>query len=81
MTVLDPWRAARPRRGRARRVGRVLTSLVALAVAFAAGLAVGQALEEGPLPSGTRTFERTLPPVERPPAGGPRPRTATDLAP
>lgn len=42
----------------------MLVLLALLLVAFAAGVAVGQALEENPSPGGGRTFVRTLEPAE-----------------
>jgi hypothetical protein len=52
----------RPRRRR--RVWPLLLGLVLLALVFAAGLAVGQALEDNPRPGGTQTSVRTLPPLD-----------------
>ena len=43
-------------------------ALAALAVVFAAGLAVGDALDDNPLPGRTQTSIRTLRPLEVPPA-------------
>jgi hypothetical protein len=37
-------------------------------VAFGAGLAIGQALDDSPSSGGTQTFVRTLKPLELPPA-------------
>lgn len=51
----------RPRRAR-RRVGPWLLRAAALVVAFAVGVAVGQALDDSSPPSGTETSVRTLEP-------------------
>ena len=47
--------------------------LLGLLAAFLVGLALGQALEDGPAPGGTQTSVRTLEPRSLPPA----PRTVT----
>ena len=58
---------ARPRPPRRRRRGRwLLAGIVAAALAFLVGLAVGRALEEGPRPGGTQTGIRTLTPLPAP---------------
>ena len=60
---------ARPRRRAPRRRRRglwLLAGTAALALAFLVGLAVGQALEEGPRPGGTQTGVRTLTPLPAP---------------
>jgi ABC-type molybdate transport system permease subunit len=54
-----------------RRTRRVLTLLVAAglaALAFALGVAVGEALEDNPSPGGSVTRVRTLRPLPLPPA-------------
>jgi hypothetical protein len=67
--------SAYPRRPAKRRnpLQRPALTLLGLAVAFAVGLAVGKALEEGPAPGGLQTSVRTLEPRSLPPA----PRTVT----
>ncbi len=46
---------------------------LALVVVFAGGLALGQALDDGPRPGGTQTVVRTLVPLTVPPV----PQTVT----
>jgi hypothetical protein len=46
----------------------VLLWTAVLLVVFAAGLALGQALNDNPSPGGTQTLVRTLKPLEVPPA-------------
>jgi hypothetical protein len=50
--------------------------MLGLLLAFLVGLALGKALEEGPVPGGTQTSVRTLEPRSLPPA----PRTVTVTA-
>jgi hypothetical protein len=57
-----------PRRRRWRTPLLAPGGVVALALAFVVGLAVGRAVEEGPRPGGTVTQVRTLTPLELPPA-------------
>ena len=52
-------RAARKRRT----WPRVLVAVVGAAVLFALGVALGLALEDRPVPGGTQTSIRTLPPL------------------
>lgn len=52
------------RRRRSRVPIRTLVTVVALALTFAAGIALGQALNDNPRPGETRTSLRTLPPLE-----------------
>ena len=47
---------------------RRLLVAVALAAAFAVGIALGEALHDNPRPGGTRTFVRTLHPLPIAPA-------------
>jgi hypothetical protein len=47
---------------------RALVVVGALVVAFGAGLAIGQSLDDNPSPGGTHTSVRTLKPIEVPPA-------------
>lgn len=42
--------------------------MIVLVVVFAAGLALGQALDDNPSPGSTQTLVRTLKPLEVPPA-------------
>jgi hypothetical protein len=51
----------RPRRPR-RKVAPWLLRVAALAIAFAVGIALGQALDDSSAPSGTETSVRTLEP-------------------
>jgi hypothetical protein len=58
--------APRPRPSRRRRAGpvRVAAGVALLLLAFAIGVAFGQALEENPQPGGTQTSVRTLKPAD-----------------
>lgn len=56
------------RRARRRRAGLVLATLLAGAILFFAGIAIGRALEEAPRPGGTQTLVRTLVPGTAPAA-------------
>jgi hypothetical protein len=58
--------APRPRPVRRRRGGplRVAAGVALLLLAFAIGIAFGQALEENPQPGGTQTSVRTLRPAD-----------------
>jgi hypothetical protein len=47
---------------------RLLLGVVAAAVVFAVGVALGQALRDSPRPGGTQTRIRTLKPLQLPPA-------------
>ena len=62
MSQLDP-RIARRRERRTRRWPRVLAAVAVAALLFLAGLALGLALEDRPVPGGTQTFVRTLEPL------------------
>ena len=62
-----PRRDRRPRRGR--RVIRALLLVVIVAAAFAVGIALGKALNDGPSPAQTVTYMRTLEPLPQQPAG------------
>ena len=62
-----PRRERRPSRGR--RIVRALLVLVLVAAAFAVGIALGQALNDGPSPAQTVTYVRTLEPLPQQPAG------------
>jgi len=55
--------SARSRRARRRRVGPWVLRVVALALTFAVGIALGQALDDSSPPAGTQTSVRTLEPV------------------
>ena len=60
----------RPRPRRRRRGGRALrvaAAAVALGAAFALGLALGRALEDGPRDRGSVTYVRTLRPLPQQP--------------
>jgi hypothetical protein len=59
--------ATRRRRPRRRKLG-LLAALVLVALAFALGIALGEALHDNPKPGGTRTLVRTLTPVTLPAA-------------
>lgn len=67
--------AARPRSPRRRRRWpiRAAAALALLVLAFAFGVAFGQALEENPHPGGTQTSVRTLKPADL----APPPETVT----
>ncbi len=58
----------RPRPRRRRRWARWLAGLVLLAVVFALGVALGQALRSNPKPGATITDVRKLRPLALPPA-------------
>jgi hypothetical protein len=58
----------RPRRSARRRIARAAIAVLLVAVVFAFGVALGQALEEGPGPDGKITRVRTLQPLPLPPA-------------
>lgn len=58
----DPRRPRRTARRRRRRTRRLLALLVGIAVVFVAGVALGEALENGPR-AGTQTLIRTLRPL------------------
>lgn len=63
--MIEPGRQRR-RRNR----GRIVRGLIAFAVValvFAGGVAVGEALQEGPQPRGPVTRVRTLEPLQLPP--------------
>ena len=62
MTDLDA-RIARRRAPRPRRWPRVLAAAVGAVVLFLAGLSLGLALEDRPVPGGTQTSVRTLEPL------------------
>jgi hypothetical protein len=55
-------------RRRRRRRGRGLVALLAVALAFVVGIALGEALHDNPKPGGTQTLVRTLTPVPLEPA-------------
>ena len=59
--------SAESRRRRRRRT-RLLVPLLAIAVSFALGVAVGEALHDNPGPGGTQTLVRTLTPLGLAPA-------------
>lgn len=53
---------------RTRRPGRLAALALAGLALFLAGLAIGEALHDGPAPGGTQTRVRTLKPLPLPPA-------------
>jgi hypothetical protein len=59
-----------PRQRRRRRPALpfFLATVVVVAVVFALGVAVGEALHDNPQPGGTQTLVRTLTPLQVPPA-------------
>ncbi len=69
MSVTSPPPASRPGRRppRRRRALRFWVGLVALVVAFGAGLAIGQSLDDNPDTGRSQTLVRTLQPLEVPP--------------
>jgi hypothetical protein len=56
-------RLARRHAPRARRWPKILLAAVVAVLLFAAGLALGLALEDRPVPGGTQTSVRTLEPL------------------
>jgi len=64
VTLAPARHTRRPRRGRA----RVLVPLAVAIVAFAVGIALGEALHDNPRPGGTQTLVRTLHPLPLAPA-------------
>jgi hypothetical protein len=56
-------RVARRAARRRRRWPRVVAAVVAAVVLFALGVALGLALDDRPVPGGTQTSVRTLPPL------------------
>ncbi len=64
---------ARPPRRRRRGPLRAVAAAALLLLAFALGVAFGQALEENPAPGGTQTSVRTLAPADL----SPPPETVT----
>ena len=62
MSDLDQ-RLARRRASRPRRWPKVLAGVILAALLFLAGLALGLALEDRPVPGGTETSIRTLEPL------------------
>jgi hypothetical protein len=69
--------AERRRRARRRRRVRLFLPLLAIAVVFARGVAVGEALHDNPAPGGTQTLVRTLKPLQLEPAPTPPATTTT----
>ncbi len=65
--MIDGPASRRPRRRRAQRSRRLLVA-VGLLVAFAVGVALGQALQDNPSAGRTQTKVRTLQPLQLPPA-------------
>jgi hypothetical protein len=63
-----PSRRARPRRRRAARLARWAGRAAVVLLAFAVGVAFGQALGDNPEPDRDRTYIRTLKPRAVPPA-------------
>jgi hypothetical protein len=61
--TLDATRLGRRQAARRRTWPRVVGALVAAAVLFALGVALGLALDDRPVPGGTQTFVRTLEPI------------------
>ena len=64
MTVLGQTRRQdRHRRSRREQIGRVLVTLVGLALAFVLGMAFAETLDDRPKSSGAETNVRTLTPL------------------
>jgi hypothetical protein len=63
VTLDTDARLARRATRRRRRWPRILAAVVAAAVLFALGVALGLALDDRPVPGGTQTSVRTLPPL------------------
>jgi hypothetical protein len=61
-----PYRRDRPQPAR-RRLLRFSIGLASIAVAFGAGLAIGQSLDDNPRADKSQTLMRTLKPLELPP--------------
>ena len=61
--TIGPIRAPRQGPTRRRTVLRAVAALVVAAALFGAGVALGLALDDRPVPGGTRTFVRTLEPL------------------
>jgi hypothetical protein len=61
-------RPSRPPARRRRTTLRALLGLLALAVAFVLGVALGKALGDSPHPGGTQTLVRTLQPLPQRPS-------------
>jgi hypothetical protein len=68
MLEQPPVQRSRRRPPRRRTWPRVVAAFVVAAVAFALGLSLGRALEDGPVPPGTVTYVRTLEPLPQQPA-------------
>ena len=62
-------RPRRPRPRRRRKVVKAVAALVVAAAVFVLGVALGEALNDGPGPGGTVTVVRTLEPLPQRPAG------------
>jgi hypothetical protein len=61
----------RPRGKRGSRLGKALLAVLAVAVVFVLGIALGKALNDGPDKGHTVTYVRTLQPLQQQPAGTP----------
>jgi hypothetical protein len=66
--VTEPAARPRPPARRRRRVPSWVLVGVGLLVAFAVGIAVGEAVHDNPKPGGTQTLVRTLQPLPLEPA-------------
>jgi hypothetical protein len=68
--MLEEPSTYRPRRRPPKRRSwpRIVLGVAVAALAFALGIALGKALEEGPAPGGTVTYVRTLEPLPQQPA-------------
>jgi hypothetical protein len=62
-------RPRRPRQRRRRRTLKAAVALVVVAAAFVLGVALGEALNDGPDAGGTVTSVRTLEPLPQRPVG------------
>ena len=62
-------RTRRPRPRRRRKLLKAIAALTVLAAVFVLGIALGEALDDGPNPAGTVTYVRTLEPLPQRPAG------------
>jgi len=68
VTLVAPARRRPPRQRRRRALLRWLLVAAAIGAVFAAGVAVGESLNDNPRPGRSQVLVRTLTPLELPPA-------------